>query len=522
MLIQNFSVSFPFRRTHGKHRIIRIDLPIAQSVKILSFAVSYWKWLRSVVPDELLIFAVFVLSHLFVTNYKPYSVLIFLYASLLVIVTKDISSSLWYATLGTLLFFKAKYFSIPFISSAAVSAGLTTETPFEYYISFSLMLLALLIFSILRTRRGASVVLPLFWESILITLLLLIGSVSSSLSAFGAVSWFSLLIVVEYVLLFYVSIIMCSDKKVFMSIRMIILFISLNALLIVLQKLRGGPIGIILEDVSSGAFGRFPTETPGFYRPGGIYFEPNLPASLINLILPAALYFVLTHIKGLVGVVLRMSLLMLLAALIATGSRANLAIGVIAISTTAWYYWHKNTLFTLFTNPRFIIIIAIVLLLLLPTIFSRVSSVPTSFTGDTGGWQFRLRHITIAKDIISTNIFGVGLDVFQYHILDHYSPTYYFSHFTAPHNVLAEVGSATGFIGLGVFISFFIVVLYRLFKNFKGDNTAASGINAALLIGYATYLLSAQVYPWLFTPPLSELSWIVLGCLYAKTAAIKK
>ena len=112
--------------------------------------------------------------------------------------------------------FKAKYFSIPFISSAAVSAGLTTETPFEYYISFSLMLLALLIFSILRTRRGASVVLPLFWESILITLLLLIGSVSSSLSAFGAVSWFSLLIVVEYVLLFYVSIIMCSDKKVFL------------------------------------------------------------------------------------------------------------------------------------------------------------------------------------------------------------------------------------------------------------------------------------------------------------------
>lgn len=405
----------------------------------------------------------------------------------------------------------------------AAGEGLTTETPFVYYISFSMILLILLIFSILRARKGASVVMPVFGESVLLAVFLVIGSVSSVLSAFGTISWFSLFIMFEYVLLFYVSIIMCSDKKVFrLTIRMIIAFVALNALLIVLQKLRGGPIGIILEDISSGAFGRFPTETPGFYRPGGIYFEPNLPASLINLILPAALYFVLTHIKGLVGVVLRMSLLTLLAALIATGSRANWAIGVIAMSTTAWYYRQKNTLSTIFTNPRFIVMIAIVLLMLLPTIFSRISSIPISFTGDTGGWQFRLRHITIAKDIMSTNIFGVGLDVFQYHILDHYSPTYYFSHFTAPHNVLAEAGSATGFIGLGVFISFFVVVLYRLFKNFKGDNAAASGINAALLIGYATYLLSAQVYPWLFTPPLSELSWIILGCLYAKTAAIKK
>lgn len=404
----------------------------------------------------------------------------------------------------------------------AAGEGLTTETPFIYYVSFSMILLVLLVFVILRTRKGNAVVVPLFKESMLLAAFLLIGSISSALSAFNSISWFSLVIIIEYVLLFYCSIIMCSDKKVFRTtIVMMLTFISFNALLILLQKIGGGPVGIILEDTSSGAYGRFLVESPGLYRPGGIYFEPNLPASLINLILPAALYFVLTHIKGLVGVVLKMSLLTLLAALIATGSRANWAIGVIAMLATAWYYRQKNTLSTIFTNPRFIVIMTIVLLLLLPTIFSRVSSIPTSLTGDTGGWQFRLRHMTVAKDIMSTNIFGVGLDVFQYHILDHYSPTYYFSHFTAPHNILAEVGSATGFIGLGIFTFFILVALSRLAKNIISKNAAPSGINAALLIGYGTYLLSAQFYPWLFAPPLSELSWIILGCLYAKTATVK-
>lgn len=518
-----FSATFPFRRTHGKHRIIRIDLPIAQSVKILSFAVSYWKWLRSVVPDELLIFAVFVLSHLIVANYKPYSIVIIIYILFLVMVTKSITSSLWYATLGTLFFFKAKYFSIPFISGLAAGEGLTTETPFVYYISFSMILLALLLFSMLRTRKGASIVLPVFGEFILIAFFLLIGSVSSSLSAFSTVSWFSLFIVIEYALIFYISIIICSDKKIFrVTIQMIIAFVVLNALLIVLQKMNGGPIGIILEDTSLGAYGSFPVESPGFYRPGGIYFEPNLPASLINLVLPLSFYYFLTRTKWLIGITTKLVFFILLTALVYTGSRANWVIGFIAISTTAWYNRQKNTLSTIFTNPRIIVMMAIVLLLLLPTLFSRISSISTLFTDDAGGWQFRLRHMTIAKDIMSANVFGAGLDVFQYHILNHYPPAYYFSHFTAAHNLLAEVGSSTGFIGLGIFISFFVVVLYRLVNNFIGNNTAASGVNAALLIGYGTYLVSAQAYPWLFAPPLSELSWIILGCLYAKTAAVKK
>lgn len=485
-------------------------------MKSLSFLFSYLKKVTPLLPTECWLFLLFVAGNLFITNYKPYTLLLVGYTSILYIVTKSATRSVWYTLLGSLLFFKAKYFTIPYISQFAVTHGLNRETPFVYYIALWEILLTILAYLLIRNRHQLNIKRPIFIEFVLLVTLLIVGTLSSIQSSFSSVSWFSLWKLFEYIVLFFASVDLLSNTKILRTtLIMLLLFVAFNSSLIILQYLSGGPIGIALEDVSTGLFGRFVDELPGLYRPGGIYFEPNLPASLINIMLPISFY--LGFGKKIIRNqnITRVVFAVLLMALMFTGSRTNWIIAFLSL-TVSYIYLKKEGLLKKFSAHRYTVVLIIVaLLLIMPMVIKRASTLGQALMDERGGWAFRLRHLTIAKEFMWERLWGVGIDGFQYQILDSYKPNYYFSHFTAPHNILAEIGSGFGIIGLGVFLLFILYIYKRSWKLIK-SKIGSPGLNMALLIGYTTYLLSAQFYPWLFVPPLSEISWIVLGGLYAR------
>lgn len=467
-------------------------------------------------PTECWLFLFFVAGNLFVTSYKPYTLLLVGYASILYIITKSATGAVWYTLLGSLLFFKAKYFTIPYISQFAASHGFQRDTPFVYYVAFWEILLAIIVYLLIRNRYQLNIKRPIFIEFVLLIILLIIGTLSSLQSSYGDVSWFSLWKMFEYIVLFFASVFLLSDTKVLRTTLItLLLFVFFNSSLIILQYLSGGPIGIALEDVSTGLFGRFADEIPGLYRPGGIYFEPNLPASLINIMLPISFYLSFGNRIVRNQNVTKIVFAVLLMALIFTGSRTNWIIAFLSLPVSYIYLKKEGMLKKISPHKYTIALIVVALLFVMPVMIKRASTLGQALMDDRGGWTFRLRHLTIAKEFMWERLWGVGVDGFQYQILDSYKPNYYFSHFTAPHNMLAEIGSGFGIMGLGVFLLFVLYIYKRSWKFIK-SKIDSTGLSMALLIGYTTYLLSAQFYPWLFAPPLSEISWIVLGGLYAR------
>lgn len=467
-------------------------------------------------PTECWLFLFFVAGNLFVTSYKPYILLLVGYASILYIVTRNATNAVWYTLLGSLLFFKAKYFTIPYISQFAASHGLQRDTPFVYSVAFWEILLAIIVYLLIRNRHQLNIKRPIFIEFVLLIILLIIGTLSSLQSSYGDVSWFSLWKMFEYFVLFFASVFLLSDIKVLRTTLVtLLLFVSFNSSLILLQYLSGGPIGIALEDVSTGLFGRFADELPGLYRPGGMYFEPNLSASLINIMLPISFYLSFGNRIVRNQNITRIVFAVLLMALIFTGSRTNWIIALLSL-TVSYIYLKREVVLKKFSLHKYTIALIIVaLFFVMPVMIKRASTIGQALTDERGGWAFRLRHLTITKEFMWERLWGVGVDGFQYQILDSYKPDYYFSHFTAPHNMLAEIGSGFGIIGLGVFLLFVLSIYKRSWKLIK-LKIGSSGLIMTLLIGYTTYLLSAQFYPWLFAPPLSEISWIILGGLYAR------
>lgn len=466
-------------------------------------------------PVEYWIFLLFVGGNLYITNNKPYVLLLAVYAGILYITNHNATISIWYTFLGSLLFYKAKYFIVPFVSQIAVSLGLNQETFFTYYVAFFDGLLILLVYFLFKNRQKLKMKTPVFIELLLLVFLLGVGALSSIYSQFDNVSWFSLARIFEYVMLFTTSMIMLSDQKVFrVTLSMVLTFISLNAVLIIVQKFLGGPVGIVLEDVSTGMFGRFADEIPGLYRPGGIYFEPNLPASLINMILPLVFYLSFGLKTFINQKMTKVIFVLLVIALIFTGSRANWIIGLIALTLSYAYLNNKKRLTKLTLHKRTVVAIIVLCIFILPIITQRASTIGQALNDKRGSLAFRIQHLTMAKEFMLARLWGVGVDGFQYQILDSYKPGDYFANITAPHNILAEVGSGFGVVGLGIFLLFILLVYKRLIPLVNSKNNA-SGLNMVLLIGYSTYLLSAQFYPWLFAPPLSEISWIFLGGLYA-------
>nr|NQU92259.1 hypothetical protein [Bacteroidota bacterium] len=128
-------------------------------------------------------------------------------------------------------------------------------------------------------------------------------------------------------------------------------------------------------------------------------------------------------------------------ALIITASRAAWLIGVVVLILSYqlvikkiksqlpnWlqkYGWLILGLFVIFATPM---------------ILNRLISLNQVFKAN-GGAIYRLRHLQIATHFLTTRPLGLGLNVYQYEILNQWDPRYYLFDSTPAHNLFAQVGA---------------------------------------------------------------------------------
>lgn len=483
------------------------------------------KFLRSIyiyVANNYLVIGAFLLmtliNLLFVTN-KLYLIFSILFFIINLILIRDVVRTTWLVYVSMLLFNFSKTFTIDY-GNPSYYLNLIGEIPnITYFVSFAdgilLILLYLILFKQVKIRKLFP---PISSFEVLAIVFVSIVMISANYSVIPSVAWFFSFQVVKYLVVFYVAAVLAIQEKGILrdTIVLFLLFCLLNAALIIFQKIFGGPIGLKIENGFS-LYGKYADESTSLYRPGGMYWDPNLTATLLSMIIPVSVVDFLTttsESKKRVSVLL-ISIFSI--ALLFTASRAVWVITAILILLSVIYLKKIS----LFVKPKInsyalYATFGIFLLLFGQLFISRLKSLGSTLTDERGGLQYRLSHIVLSTDLMLKRPFGVGMNVFQYAILDRYDPYEYFSDSTAAHNLFAEIGAGAGIIGLFFFCLLLGRYGYMLWTFMFGQKNSTK---KPLLIGsiflIAAYLLSAQFYPLLFSTMITTFFFIISGILYA-------
>lgn len=396
-----------------------------------------------------------------------------------------------------------------------------------FFISFSDAFFSILLYGVFIRNRHEFKMRGLQKIDFLLLGLVIIGAVSSFFSTIADVSWFWFSQLLKDVLLFYLAQLLGSKDLFFLKITLIffVFFSSFNATLILYQKYHGSPIGFAVEDLFY-PYGNYADESSSLYRPAGTFSHPNLAATMLSVALPAAFLFTFSKKSPLNKKLGFLLFLGLIAALICTASRAVwiVSAGVLCV---IFFCLKKKNLFNQekINLKKFLPVILLLLFLISPFVISRLASLPSTLIDERGGFQYRLHHLLMAKDLTLEQPFGVGLNVFPYIVLNKYDPFYYFSDFTPPHNLFAEVGSSFGIVGLTLFCLLIIEIVaksLKIFKDISLTNFSSIHITQLVLIfSLLAFFLNSQFYPWLFSPIINGIVWVFMGFLYANQSSPK-
>lgn len=461
---------------------------------------------------------IFIIGSIWIINPYFYSLLTATLFAAMFFYNRDLVKSTWLTFIPVYLFYYAIYYTSPVIFQTRFLGGSLSNATATYFVSYSdPLLLFLLILLFIRQKRqkqmqinknnGIAKMAP---PMILIAI---IGTMSSWFSKMPEVSYFYLFQLIKFFVVFLISTTLTYDKKTAKAtLEIIFLFVLFNSLLIILQKANGGPLGLPIEAPNLFTrYGRFADESPGLYRPGGITTGPNEMATAIGLILP--LLFSLGITKNKFN---RMFIWTCLgasaAALMFTAARA-VWILMLIILPTIYLIYQKSQMYSL---PPLVakygrVILIGFGLLFLPMFLQRIFSVNELFKPG-GGAIYRIHHLIAAAELMKSHPLGVGMNIFQYAIVDRFDPEYIFYDSTPAHNVFAEVGADFGAVG----IPLFLLLFYFMIKSLQQTARIKNPISIGIFSGVIVYLALLQVHPWLFERSASSLFWL-LGGYYVKS-----
>jgi O-Antigen ligase len=340
--------------------------------------------------------------------------------------------------------------------------------------------------------------------------IIIIGIISTWLSYFSDISFFYLIQIVKYFVIFSISGIVLRDNKVKkISFEILFLFALFNGVLICLQKIRGGPLGLPIEHLNYWSeLGRFSVEQADVYRPAGTLDDPNLASSILGIIFPVACILGIsknTFHKTLMWSTVAFSSLGLLFA----GSRAVWLVlgGISLVGYVLFRRLKTKALLPSVITRKYVIMGVFILLIFLPFFLLRISTLPQAFSTNGSG-IYRLRHIAIATNYLMAYPFGIGLHVFQYITPMLYEAKEYSYQIAEPHNIAAQIGSEFGIFGLLLFCYVFFRIIARKYQEvLQYKNHLSLGI----LLGCLSYLGIACFYPWFLYSPISEIFWMFMG-----------
>ncbi|MEA2056534.1 MAG: O-antigen ligase family protein [Patescibacteria group bacterium] len=357
---------------------------------------------------------------------------------------------------------------------------------------------------------------------ILLTIVVLLGAISSYFASYPIYSFFILYQLLKAFFMFVIfKELINKDANYLKSLIEIIgLFVTFNSILILMQAFKGGPLGLPVEGVFGfKQFGDYTDEVFNLYRPGGMTTSPNEMATVLAMFSPFFICMSLVKKKKVFfnnGFMMMVAFLSIIAVFF-TMARA-VWIGLFFTILFIVIFIHKNDIAIdipeiLFKSKRVLLAVCAILL---PIGFLRLSTLKTTFVSSEGGWVYRLRHIQIAYNYMTHMPFGLGLDNFRYRLGFDYPSDYYLNDLTPPHNILAQIGASFGFMGLIVWLAFF----YRIIsKGFSLIGKYRESNNILLVLGSFSsvimYLFVAQLHPWLIKKPIFYFFYLSLAILHS-------
>lgn len=481
--------------------------------KITNFILS----LKKILEPESWVFVIFILSSINIGTLRPYLAVMVLLVVAIYFFNQNLIDSLWLSFVGVYLLRQSKYFIKPFVTPSSYSELGLRQPEIVFFVAFAdallILLLVILVRRRLRNREKLYKIPPTFPYQPLLMITVL-GIVSSMSSPLPEVSWFWLLQLIKLFTMSFLAMALVKDKSlVKKTLEIIFIYGLLLASLVVVQKINGGPLGLAIEERYTEHAGRFADESSSLYRPGGIFWDANLASSILIILLPS--WFIFSFKKdwfhqGFMMVCFTVGGL----ALIFTASRASWVIGTIVLFLSHQLIIKKTKLqLPVWLKKYRWLVLGMLIVFFLPMITNRLISLTQVFNHN-GGAVYRLRHLQMATYFLVTRPFGIGLNVYQYEILNQWKPEYYLFDSTPAHNLFAQVGAALGVGGLLLFIKF----VYRITNQGRiwlvsEKNTLVKG----LVLGCLGYLLASQFYPWWLTRPISGIMWLLLGVVYAQS-----
>jgi O-antigen ligase len=456
---------------------------------------------------ESIAFACFIVIASFINRPTIYVIAIGIYSAVMLLLTKDILKSFWLVFISLLIFFRARYFQYSLFIARSIQDQFSRDLVWSFFISYSDLLL-LPIIVLLRNKIGK--IKFSFFDFCFISLILL-GFISTYFSYIPFLSWFSHFQFFKYYLIFYLGRFFSKKypdtiKKI---IEFILIFVLLNSLLIILQKILGRPLGLAINNFNQ-YLGRYADENLGVYRPGGMFVDPNLAASIIGMFIPFLVLLLLNEKNLKYKVSFSIQLIVNFIALIFTYSRA-VWILMIAIILASLLKIRKQKV-NLNRLRKMAVVALFVVLAFLPMVFIRLQSLRETFA-NRGSLSYRVSQVSIAFQMGSDNLFGVGPNQFKHRILLDYNHLLEYFDFAAPHNLLAEIVSGYGFLGLFIFS---LLILSYFYSKKKIFFVKSNVYKVGCLISIVAFLTFSQFYPWLYAQPISNIFWLIMGISYEK------
>lgn len=444
-------------------------------------------------------------------SYKKYLLILFFLVFGMYLISGDIVRALWLSYVSAFLFNYTYDVIINYVLSENL-ASLLFPVNYVYSLALADLLLIPLIFFLKRKQSTEKSLVSYrfgFKDGLLI-ILIVCGLVSTLIASVHDVyAWYPFFVFVKYIVIFYLAILVCSDKKnIKPTLEIILLFGFFNAGLMILQKVHGGPIGWAVED----RLVRYIDEMKGLFRPGGTSWNANLTGSILTMLAPMVLVWGSMKSKFNMNL-MRIIFGVMTIAIYFTASRYvwiifAVSLVVIYLKDKSVYGWLKDCFLSINKYWRFVLF-GIFVVWLIPFIVGRMLTLQNSL-----GFEYRLNHYVLTYDFLLKNPFGIGLDMFKYKIIDLYEPEAYMYNSSPQHNLFLEVATGTGIVGGLLFVLFAYVVIRKNFLILI--NKKSNWFEFLLALSILIYFGVNQMYSSLFSVTITELFWLLLGISYVE------
>lgn len=461
--------------------------------------------LRQLTYPETVIVALFTISTLYIGPNKVFLLALLILFFFLYLRTKSFYKTAWFAFLGTLLSISGRHFPQFVLYGSEWVGGY--ELFFTNSLLFNDVLLLILIYYILtrksvieKTRKYFSTQPSFFF---ILILFLCVAFFSTLGSSFPSVSLYYFIQIAKMLLLFFVSIVAFVDIDLRKKSQQILLWLVMfNSFFIIAQQIHGGPLGFVSEDHSS-TYGWYADENPGLYRPGGLFTDPNLAATLISCALPFLFISLYSKKDSTHRPIVLIIILILCLALLFTASRSAWIISLILFLLITRIFYQPELILQFV--KKYVVLILIPVVIFGPIVADRLITLFGAL-GETGGGMYRLQHLMVGIHYMSAELFGIGPGVFMYRMAIDFPFSETGLRPALPHNILAQIGAELGIIGLVLFLMFCTIVIVNQYRNWR--TTHSEEVLAGLLT-FIVFLALTQLFPWFINSRTASWFWII-------------